>query len=485
MGCCIVKDAGETKDLGSSETTVHKPSISNMITTSSESFHKYYVTKAVIGEGGYGQVKEVIEIETGVHRAAKSVSISCMKTEEIETIHQEVEILKYLDHPGIIKIYDVYKDSNFIHIITELCTGGELFDAIVKKGNLTENEAAKYMFDIVSIIKYMHEAGIMHRDLKPDNLIFEDRSENSRLKLIDFGASIKFSKGEIQSNLVGTPYYIAPEVINGKYNEKCDIWSIGIIMYIMLCGSPPFQGKTNDEIYKKIRLDEVNFSKKVWFGVSACAKKLVRKMLNKDPAKRISIGELYYDPWINTRAKNLVPDRTLATKSLINLTKFKKINNLQACTFSFLAHCFTTSKDLKHIRNMFETFDKNGDGRLSIEEVRGGFEEFGNGILANYEEIFKNCDSDKNGFIDYSEFLTAVISKDIEISKKKLKIAFRALDLDGNGKITISELALIGIANESSIQKLLKEIDTNGDGEIDLDEFTNAILKTTGYSRTD
>ena len=207
-------------------------------------------------------------------------------------------------------------------------------------------------------------------------------------------------------------------------------------------------------------------------------------MLNKNPNNRITIGEVFYDPWLRTRANDLVPDRVLANKLLKNLIAFKSSNKLITCTLAFLAHCFTPNEELKDIRKLFENLDKNGDGRLSKEEIYNGLSEYGIDIFISPDEIFENCDLDQNGFIDYSEFLTGVISKNLETSKNNLLVAFKALDKDGNGTISTSELifALNGTSSEENILKLLAEIDSNGDGEIDLEEFTQAVLKA-GFSQ--
>ena len=218
-----------------------------------------YLIIKKLGEGSFGFVREVQHISTGIHRAAKTISIRGLIKEQIKKLLEEVNILKNLDHPGIIKIFQVYLESTAIHIITELCEGGELIEKIISNKSLSENTVAKYLFDIVSAMKYCHDVGIIHRDLKPENILFEDRSENSRLKIVDFGTSVKFKKNEKLTKITGTPYYIAPEVICGEYNEKCDIWSIGIIMYIMLTGIPPFQGKTNQKIFERIISTEPSF----------------------------------------------------------------------------------------------------------------------------------------------------------------------------------------------------------------------------------
>lgn len=489
MGCCKLKTTESSKSSKSPKATEaletdplsrphHKSPLSNLVSTTTGSLTQDYDIIRLIGEGGYGQVREVVEKGSNCRRAAKSIQVKFLKKQEVDNIFEEVKILKSLDHPGIIKIFQVYRESSFIHIITELCTGGELFDKITKHKRLSENLVAKYMFDIVSTVKYMHEAGIVHRDLKPDNILFEDESPSSRLKIIDFGTSMLYEKGKFYNTVIGTPYYMAPEVITGEYTQMCDVWSIGIIMYIMLAGFPPFTGSSNQEIYEHIIEDQPKFDLSVWSSVSNSAKSLIKRALVKDPKKRISISDFFYDPWLRTRNENLVPEKNLSVKSIENLSKFKQINKLQACTFAFICQSFITSCEMKHVRKLFEKFDKNGDGKLSMQEIMEGIQEYSGTIKMNAEEIMSNCDLDRNGFVDYTEFLTAVSSKSIEVNKQKLKAAFDAIDADGNGKITKAELrqALVGMSTEKNVNEILEQIDQNGDGEIDFEEFSQAIL---------
>ena len=479
MGCFSTKDVKgiqtETEDA-----PPHRNTVSNFISTTIGKLTDKYEIIEFLGEGTFGRVREVREFETGLLRAVKSIPMEGIKPEYISTILEEVNMLKSLDHPGIIKIFQVCEDSKYIHIITELCTGGELFDRILKCKYFSENIAARYMFDIVSTIKYLHEAGIVHRDLKPDNILFEDSSETSRLKIIDFGTSTKVAKDQMLKKLIGTPFYLAPEVIKGNYNKQCDVWSVGVSMYIMLCGKPPFGGNNNQEIYDNIVNAKPSFAGKVWAGVSKAAKSLVKRALQKEPRLRISISDMFYDPWLRTRAEGLVPEKLMAGRMLNRLADFKNVNKLRTCTFSFLAHCLATANDLKHVRVLFENLDENGDGRLSREELQKGFKEYCGDHLSNMEDIIAQCDIDGNGYIDYSEFLTCVVSNSIEISKANLQIAFNALDKDGSGTISRGELqdALEALTDKQTIDKIMRDIDLNDDGEIDIEEFTTCILNS-------
>ena len=161
-----------------------------------------------------------------------------------------------MHHPNIIDFAEVFEDPRYLHIVSDLCTGGELFDRITAMGHYTEADAAKVLAMILRGIAYCHERNICHRDLKPENFLFETPDAHSTLKIIDFGLSFVFETGEMMSTRVGTPYYIAPEVLQRNYGVECDMWSIGVIMYILLCGYPPFYGDSDPDIFGMVMKGE-------------------------------------------------------------------------------------------------------------------------------------------------------------------------------------------------------------------------------------
>ena len=225
-----------------------------------------YEIQKKIGDGGFGIVKLALHKSSNTKRAIKIIPLS--QELNVTKIMEEVNILKSLDHPNIVKVFEVIQDPKALNIVMEYCSGGELFQKIQKSNCFTENMAANYMLDIVSAIKYCHDVQIVHRDLKPENILFESEDEEARLKIIDFGTSLHFEPNKKMRNFIGTAYFIAPEVIDKKYDEKCDIWSLGIILYIMLCGLPPFNSQVESEIYEKIKRLPVCFKGEAWKTVS-------------------------------------------------------------------------------------------------------------------------------------------------------------------------------------------------------------------------
>lgn len=198
----------------------------------------------LLGKGGFGEVKKVIHKLTNNARAMKIIKRDNVDESFMAALNSEIKILQMLDHPNIVKLYEVYQDPKNIYMITEYLEGGELFDMILKSRNFNENIAAKIMKQVLSAVAYCHSKKIVHRDLKPENLLLAS-NDSFEIKVIDFGLSRTFSPDKSMYSKMGTPFYIAPEVLKKKYNEKCDIWSCGVILYILLSGNPPFNGKND------------------------------------------------------------------------------------------------------------------------------------------------------------------------------------------------------------------------------------------------
>jgi len=220
-----------------------------------EDIYKNYDFLKQIGKGYFGKVSIVVpKNDTQKSYACKSIDKSKLNSQKIQNILREIETLSLVDHPNIVKFYETYNDESNFHIIMELCTGGDLFNHVANCDYFTEKDACHLIFKITSAIVHCHNLGIVHRDLKPENILFENKSKFSEIKIIDFGLSRKYLKEDDLHSVVGSPYFVAPEVLEGNYNEKCDVWSIGIITYCLLNGSPPFVDKDKGKIFDKIFL---------------------------------------------------------------------------------------------------------------------------------------------------------------------------------------------------------------------------------------
>ena len=243
-----------------------------------------------LGEGSFASVYRVQNRITDSIRAMKIINKSSnISAEADKEIFNEINILRTMDHPNILKIFEFYSNKDSYSIVTELCSGGELFQEIVDKGPFNENYSAYVMFQVFSAINYCHNMKIVHRDLKPENILIVDRDKNGypRIKICDFGTSKMFEKGAIQRKLVGSSYYIAPEVLKHNYDEKCNIWSCGVILYILLSGRPPFAGENDKEIMDRVATGKYDLQASPFNKVSKHCIDLIQKLLTMDPKKKI------------------------------------------------------------------------------------------------------------------------------------------------------------------------------------------------------
>ncbi|CAN0879261.1 Calcium-dependent protein kinase 20 [Linum grandiflorum] len=247
-----------------------------------------------LGQGQFGTTFLCIEKATGKEFACKSIAKRKLTTQEdVDDVRREIQIMHHLEgHPNVIKIIDAYEDAVAVHVVMELCAGGELFDRIIQRGHYTERKAAELARLIVGVVEACHSLGVMHRDLKPENFLFVSQKEDATLKTIDFGLSMFFKPGETFTDVVGSPYYVAPEVLRKHYGSPCDVWSAGVIIYILLSGVPPFWDETEQGIFEQVLKGDLDFASEPWPNISDSAKDLVRKMLVRDPKRRLTAHEV-------------------------------------------------------------------------------------------------------------------------------------------------------------------------------------------------
>ncbi|CAD8053433.1 unnamed protein product [Paramecium sonneborni] len=447
---------------------------------SKKNVSEFYVIKEMLGEGGFGKVYKAVHRQTGMIRAIKLILKSKLNKEDQEKLLEETSILMDIDHPNIVKLYEMFQDENSYYLISEYCDGGELFEKIKFVQILTEKEIASYMKQILSAVSYCHSKGIVHRDLKPENILFDSKSQGATLKIIDFGASAKLKEDEKLNKKIGTPFYVAPEVLNGSYDEKCDIWSLGVVLYILLCGYPPFFGHSEEEVLAKVRKGTYQFDSNDWSRVSMQAKDLIRRMLFYDPSFRIGASDAYQHAWIsNNKAKGQVNNL-----SLKRLQDFDSKNKLKYAILQFITVQVVSNQQKNDLQKIFLDIDRNGDGTVSKEELLAAYLKMykGDTIAAQHivEELFPQLDANKSGKVDFSEFISASINRDKTLSKKKIEQSFKLFDLDGNGYITKQEInELFGNEiDEKMWEDILKDCDINQDGMISLNEFITLLEST-------
>ena len=423
-----------------------------------------------IQSGTTGSVVKVLHKELNIPRALKHIKIK-NNPKLFSEAKKEITILKNLDHPNIEKIYEYYeKENDSIDIIMELIDGQELFSKLMKENHFPEKKAAIIMYQIFSSIKYCHENGIIHRDIKAENIIIQD-SLNSFVKLIDFGSCEILTKSKLTSTYkVGSPSYIAPEVLNGEeYDYCCDIWSLGVLMYYLLTGNKPFTGTTEEEIYKAIKTKDIKFKDKIWESISNEAKDLLKSMLVKNKKKRININQALNSDWIinniNKNSKELHDENYLKEKIVENIKKFKNINQIQLLALFYVLHNqidFYKNDEIVKITKEFYYYDKDGDGRLSEEEfyqllIEGGVtKEDLNHIINDLLSIFGD-NYGKN--LSYESFIVMSLSniKD-HINDKVIQKLFLLIDKDRTLKIKMDDLIRIFEGQEELEKKTINPI---------------------------
>lgn len=297
MGNCVGKKEDATnfrkkskrKHTPIADTIIHKSNIhSSIITMNIKDFYKFH---GMIGRGNFGTVYQASKIVNPAKLyAIKSIPKKIFeKKDKVKYLIGELEALQTLDHPNIIRLYQSFEDNHNLHLVTEFCSGGKLSDLISAHFRLPEDQAAKIILKILRVISYLHEKGICHRDIKPENFLFENTTRKSEIKLIDFGlAKIFNSIGRINS-VVGTPQFVAPEVLQGSYGPKCDLWSVGVIIYHMLLGKMPVESRTPEEALVFLQHHDIKMSGNEWDSLSKAAKDLIPGLLRKDPEMRLDV----------------------------------------------------------------------------------------------------------------------------------------------------------------------------------------------------
>ncbi len=463
----------------------------------------FYEKVSELGEGAFGKVFKVKKFGTSFIRALKVMNQS--ETDK-EDILKEGELLKNLSHPNIIKIFEVYHYGKSIYLIEEFVNGGDLYSKISKLDHLFETTSLAIMKQIFSAVCYLHQNGLIHGDLKLENIMVESLNIRKKatqvlsndseynqidIKLIDFGCSTLFKDKKL-TDLIGTIYYLAPEVILGSYDNKCDIWSCGVILYILLTGKFPFYADKTNELFDKILDGNVIFDKEEFKYVSQDTINLIKRCLTKDPTKRISAYEAMahkaFDK-INsksTRNKSAIDSQLFNwnfNEALSNIKNLNKKIVFQKAVIKYITYnLLNDSEEVNKIRSLYKLFDDNNDGFLSFEELCQGLKLVG--LVVNEDELkqyVSSLDYNNSGIIEYEDFVTLFIDKTKVLEERNLKEAFELFDIDKNGRISIEEIKSIFKLNtkidEKMSEDIIKQLDIKSQHEITFEEFTDLMKK--------
>lgn len=384
----------------------------------------------------------------------------------------------FSEHPNVVRIKGTYEDSVFVHLVMELCAGGELFDRIIQKGHYSEREAGQLIKTIVSVVEACHSLGVVHRDLKPENFLFDTTDEEATLKATDFGLSMFFKPGDAFYEVVGSPYYVAPEVLRKHYGPEVDVWSAGVILYILLSGVPPFWAETESGIFRQILQGNLDFDSEPWPAISESAKDLIRKMLERDPKKRISAHEVLCHPWIVD--DRVAPDKPLDSAVLSRLKQFSAMNKLKKMALRVIAERMT-EEEIGGLKELFKMIDTDGSGTITFEELKEGLKRVGSDLMEpEIRALMDAADIDNSGTIDYGEFVAATLHMNKLEREENVLAAFSFFDKDGSGYITIDELQQackdFGLG-DVHLDEMIREIDQDNDGRIDYGEFAAMMRK--------
>ncbi|CAL1368055.1 unnamed protein product [Linum trigynum] len=447
-----------------------------------------YILGRELGRGEFGITYLCTDRETKEALACKSISKRKLRTAvDIEDVRREVAIMASLpDHPNIVKLRATYEDYENVHLVMELCEGGELFDRIVARGHYSERAAASVARTIAEVVRMCHANGVMHRDLKPENFLFANKKENSPLKAIDFGLSVFFKPGEIFTEIVGSPYYMAPEVLKRNYGPEVDVWSAGVILYILLCGVPPFWAESEQGVALAILRGNLDFKREPWPQISESAKSLVRQMLDPDPSKRLTAQQVLDHPWIQNAKK--APNVPLGDIVRTRLKQFSVMNRFKKKALRVIAEHLSL-EEVEVIRDMFTLMDCDGDGKVSYEELRAGLRKVGSQLAEpEIKMLMEVADVDGNGVLDYGEFVAVTIHLQKMENDEHVRRAFVYFDRDGSGFIELDELreALAdenGETDEDALNDIMREVDTDKDGCISYDEFVTMMKAGTDWRK--
>ncbi|KAF3658885.1 Calcium-dependent protein kinase 7 [Capsicum annuum] len=447
-----------------------------------ENIEERYLVDRELGRGEFGITYLCIDRSRKELLACKSISKRKLRTAvDVEDVRREVAIMKHLpQNSSIVSFREACEDENAVHLVMELCEGGELFDRIVARGHYTERAAANVVRTIVEVVQLCHKHGVIHRDLKPENFLFANKKENSPLKAIDFGLSIFFKPGEKFSEIVGSPYYMAPEVLKRNYGPEIDIWSAGVILYILLCGVPPFWAESEQGVAQAILRGAIDFKREPWPSISEGAKDLVRQMLEPDPKLRLTAKQVLEHPWLQNAKK--APNVPLGDVVKSRLKQFSLMNRFKRKALRVIAD-FLSSEEVEDLKEMFNKIDTDNDGVVSVEELKAGLQKL-NSQLAESEVqmLIEAIDTNGKGTLDYGEFIAVSLHLQRMANDEHLHKAFSYFDKDGNGYIEPDELrdALMedGVDDCTNVANdIFQEVDTDKDGRISFEEFA-AMMKT-------
>jgi calcium-dependent protein kinase len=448
---------------------------------------KRYTMLDVIGHGKYGVVYKAVSKADKNFVVAIKV-LKCGNYLNKDKILEEVKILRTLDHPNIIKYYEEIEDGPYVFLVTEYCSGGDLLDHISNKSEFGEREAAEITEKILKALNHCHSKNIAHRDIKPENILYSSKDAHAEIKLIDFGLAKKSEcHSKTYQTIVGTCYYIAPEVIDGNYTFACDIWSVGVILHILLSGRLPFSGNTDEEIFRNIKKGHISFDDPVWDSVTPPGRDLLSKLLDPDENRRPTAAEALKHEWfklVKTYSRDI---NVLDPSTISKISKYQGATKFQKACLNIFVKTLKT-EEINKLVLAFNLLDKEKNGYILSEDLVKVFHNIH--PEADITEL-ANCLSaqDKN-VINYSQFIASALDAKKFLTTERLWALFQYFDVENNNYLTAKEITeVLNQSNErdytiEEIRTMLKDHGIKETERIDFEMFARILSKVDAKEET-
>ncbi|KAL7684508.1 putative guanylate cyclase activating protein [Plasmopara halstedii] len=439
-----------------------------------------YRSLGELGRGAFGVVEKVEHLKTQRQYALKTVHFeSGSKRHEFEN---EMRILRVLHHPNIVRMLETFEDEHHFYIIMELCSGGTLLDQVkARNKELCEEKAKDIIRSLASVIQYLHSRNICHRDLKLENILVENLEQGGHIKLCDFGASTLFKSGASMREVLGSVVYMAPEVLEGNYKESCDMWSLGVIMYMLLSNKAPFHGNTEDKLIESIFSGNVSYEHNVWATVSLEAKALLRKLLNTTPEDRFTAAQVLQHPWIKSSEQVVLPQ--VYDMIVPRIKAFCDYSPFQRAALVAMAFCMSSQRVALHAA-VYNELNVAHNGDLKLQELH-----LAPALLRyqlNLDQIFSVLDQQNENGINLLEFIAATIGPEDAADEELLLSTFHILDRSHCGAITKENLkTLLGQHfTLTECREMIRKADADKDGKVNFEDFIKLMKLSTDLCGT-
>ncbi|KAF0739074.1 hypothetical protein Ae201684P_015273 [Aphanomyces euteiches] len=434
---------------------------------------KYYKVIRELGTGAFGVVNLVENITTGDHYAMKVITIG--PNAKLSVLRNEINLWRGLQHPNIVRLIETYESSTHIHMIMELCTGGHMLAAVKQRKQAFPEDVVKdYIRKLTASVYYLHLKNICHRDIKLENILYETDQDGSDIKLCDFGASTLFRQGVLMQTVLGSVVYMAPEFLEGQYTQACDMWSLGVVMYMLLSNSMPFHGPTEEDLIESIFAAKVSFEDEIWKTVSPEAKSLIKKLLTPNVAERYTALNVLMHPWTKSAHMSTLPAQEI-DRIINQLSEYASFSRMKRA--ALLAVAFSSpSIDTTAIRKAFDQLNVLHTGVLTLRDLDQASltEQYPN---VNFPQIFKSLDMEESNQVNFLEFVSATMTADLQ-NDKVLRKAYNLFSPD-ESKGGISEVGLgriMGVDFDAeSVRDMIKTADVDKDGGISYKEFLHLL----------